>query len=113
MLDVTKSDQHSTAYDAAAMGDLRVLLQRAEAAGEPIPPRLVNTGPVLENVQEGAAVDIHRFPNPKWHSGDGGNYVGTECVVITKDPDSDWVNLGTYRVMVHDDKTLGIFIEPG
>src|SRR6201999_360045 len=27
--------------------------------------------------------------------------------------ESDGVNLGTYRVVVHDDKTLGVFIEPG
>src|SRR5919197_1046871 len=130
MLDVTKSDQPSKRYDADAMGDLRMFIERAEAAGElrkisgadphleigalfelsheklyppvmvfenmkgcdpshrilcnvrvakfvvgelnldgvkayrrrskdardPIPPRLVNTGPVLENVLEGSAV---------------------------------------------------------
>src|SRR5262249_14968937 len=54
-----------------------------------------------------------KFPAPKWHADDGGNYIGTECLVIAKDPDSDWVNIGTYRVMVHDEKTLGVFIESG
>lgn len=87
--------------------------RRPKEKSEPIPPRLVNTGPIFENVYEGDAVNINKFPTPKWHSGDGGNYVGTECIVITKDLDSDWVNLGTYRVMVHDDKTLGVFIEEG
>jgi UbiD family decarboxylase len=185
MHDVT--EKQGTRYDAAAMGDLRVFLERAEAAEEfkrvrgadphleigalfelsheqlyppvmlfeqmkgchpthrilcnvrvarfvvgdlsldavkayrrrpkekqqPIPPRLVNTGPVFENTQEGDAVNIRSFPTPKWHEHDGGNYVGTECIVIVKDPDSEWVNLGTYRVMVHDDKTLGVFIEEG
>jgi 4-hydroxy-3-polyprenylbenzoate decarboxylase len=86
---------------------------RPKEKSAPIPPRLVNTGPVFENVIEGDAVNINSFPTPKWHGGDGGNYVGTECVVIVKDPDTDWVNLGTYRVMVHDDKTLGVFIEEG
>ena len=33
--------------------------------------------------------------------------------LITRDPDGDWVNVGTYRVMVHDEKTLGVFIENG
>lgn len=78
-----------------------------------IPPRIVNTGPVYENVLEGDAVDIRKFPNPTWHEGDGGAYVGTECLIVTKDIDSEWVNVGTYRVMVHDGKTLGLFIEPG
>ena len=79
----------------------------------PIPPQEVNYGPVMENVIEGDAVDVLKFPAPRWHAKDGGRYIGTECVVICKDPDSDWVNLGTYRVMVHDKTTLGVFIEPG
>lgn len=80
---------------------------------EPIPPAFVESGPVLENVREGEAIDALVFPTPKWHEDDGGRYIGTECLVVTKDPDSDWVNTGTYRVMVHDKKTLVVFIEHG
>ncbi|MFM1815143.1 MAG: UbiD-like subunit of potential (de) carboxylase [Pseudomonadota bacterium] len=80
---------------------------------EPIPPKTVASGPILENVLEGKAVDTSIFPTPKWHQDDGGRYIGTECMVITKDPDSGWVNAGTYRVQVHDDRTLVPFIEPG
>jgi 4-hydroxy-3-polyprenylbenzoate decarboxylase len=80
---------------------------------EPIPPQEVNTGPVMDNVVEGDAIDLNKYPAPRWHEGDGGNYIGTECTIITKDPDSDWVNLGTYRVMVQDNKRLSVFIEPG
>src|SRR5258706_8982394 len=74
--------------------------QRPKEKREPIPPREVNYGPLLENVEEGDAVDILKFPAPRWHEGDGGRYIGTECVVIAKDRDSDWINLGTYRVSV-------------
>jgi 4-hydroxy-3-polyprenylbenzoate decarboxylase len=80
---------------------------------EPIPPEIVAYGPVLENILTGDQVNVLAFPAPKWNAGDGGNYIGTECMVITKDPDSDWVNAGTYRVQVQDAKTLSIFIEPG
>jgi 4-hydroxy-3-polyprenylbenzoate decarboxylase len=80
---------------------------------DPIPPQEVNTGPVMECVLTGDQVDVLKFPAPKWHEGDGGGYIGTECVNIVKDPDSDWVNLGTYRVMVQDKTTLSVFIEPG
>jgi 4-hydroxy-3-polyprenylbenzoate decarboxylase len=80
---------------------------------QPIPPEFVNSGPVMDNVIEGDDVNVLNFPAPKWHGDDGGNYIGTECLVIIKDPDSDWVNIGTYRVMVQDEKTLSIFIEPG
>src|SRR5882757_6661046 len=80
---------------------------------EPIPHEVVAAGPVLENVLMDNQVDILAFPAPKWHGHDGGSYIGTECMVIAKDPDSDWVNAGTYRVSVRDNKTLSIFIEPG
>ncbi|HLB13012.1 MAG TPA: UbiD family decarboxylase, partial [Dehalococcoidia bacterium] len=79
----------------------------------PIPPVLVSWGPVMENVMAGDQVDLTRFPAPKWHEKDGGRYIGTASVTITKDPDSDWVNLGTYRVMLHDKNTLAFYVSPG
>ena len=66
----------------------------------PIPPREVAHGPVMENVIRDGDVDLSSFPAPIWHRGDGGRYIGTGCVVITRDPDDNWINLGTYRVMV-------------
>src|SRR5581483_9157447 len=32
-------------------------------------------------------------------------------LIITRDPEEDWVNAGTYRVMVHDRDTAGIYIQ--
>ncbi len=78
-----------------------------------IEPRTVATGPVMENVFEGAKVDLLSLPVPFWHKLDGGRYLGTGCVVITRDPDDGWVNLGTYRSMVHDRASMGAFINPG
>ncbi len=80
---------------------------------EPIPPVYVETGAILSNVVRGEDVDVTAFPAGYWHAGDGGPYIGTECIVINKDPDSDWVNVGTYRVQVHDKRSLTVFIEPG
>ena len=73
----------------------------------------VADGPVNENVQRGDEVDLLKFPTPRWHEDDGGRYIGTGCVVVMKDHDTGWVNLGTYRVMVHDDKRVGLYISPG
>ena len=36
----------------------------------------------------------------KWHDLDGGRYIGTGDMIITRDPDEGWVNFGTYRVMI-------------
>ena len=78
-----------------------------------IPPRVVRTGPVMENVFAGKDIDLLSLPVPRWHEHDGGRYLGTAHVVITRDIDEGWVNLGCYRVMVHDRDTLALYISPG
>ena len=72
-----------------------------------IPPIRVKNGPCKENIDIGDAVDVLKFPIPLIHGGDGGRYIGTWHTVITKDPESSWVNWGMYRLMVHDRNTLG------
>ncbi len=71
-----------------------------------IPPREVTAGPCMENVLTGAGVNIRKFPTPNWHEYDGGPMIGTACIVLTRDPDTGWVNLGAYRVQVYDDPTI-------
>lgn len=71
------------------------------------------SAPVTEVTQSGASVNLLRFPVPLWHAGDGGRYIGTGDCVITKDPDSGWVNVGTYRAMLHDATSTGLYISPG
>ena len=75
--------------------------------------RVVDDGPVNENVQDGDDVDLLRFPTPRWHEHDGGRYIGTGCVVVMHDPDTEWINVGTYRVMLHDERHVGLYISPG
>lgn len=79
----------------------------------PILPRLVRSGPVQENILTGDDIDILKFPSPKVHEQDGGRYFGTSHAVIQKDPDTGWINLGTYRVMVVDRNRLALHIQPG
>jgi len=92
---------------------VRAFRSRPRRKLAPIEPELVTDGPIFENVIAGDAVDVTIFPAPKWHPNDGGRYIGTECLVIMRDPDTGWINVGTYRTMVHDAKTLGVFIDPG
>src|SRR5262249_31282 len=79
----------------------------------PIPPRVVDKGPVLESVLSGDKVDVLKFPVPFLHELDGGRYIGTDDLVIMRDPEGGWVNCGTYRVMVHDAKRVGVWMSPG
>lgn len=78
-----------------------------------IPPKVVKDGPVKENVLKGDDINLLKFPTPKWHETDGGRFIGTGNIVIQKDPDTGWVNLGAYRVQVHDEKTAGLMITRG
>jgi UbiD family decarboxylase len=76
----------------------------------PIPPVEVDDGPVLTHTLIGDEVDVERFPTPRWHSGDGGRYIGTGDIVVMRDPETDEVNYGTYRVCVQGRDRVSIWI---
>jgi 4-hydroxy-3-polyprenylbenzoate decarboxylase len=76
-------------------------------------PRIVEDGPVFENIIQGDDIDVTQFPAPIWHAHDGGRYIGTGGFSVTMDPDERWVNVGCYRAMIHDRKTVGLLIVPG
>lgn len=91
------------------LGNIRSKLKQTSL----IPPRFAKSPPVDENVVTGDRVDILNFPSPLFHELDGGRYIGTGCAVITRDPDTGFVNLGTYRVMVVDANRLALHILEG
>jgi UbiD family decarboxylase len=78
-----------------------------------LPVEWVDDGPVAECGVEGAEIDLLKFPAPMWHERDGGRYLGTSCFVITRDPDSGWVNGASYRMQVHGPRELGLYILTG
>ena len=80
---------------------------------KPVPPAEVGESPLLENVAFGGDVNLLKFPTPKWHAGDGGRYIGTFTATVCRDPDTGYVNVGTYRIQVHDENTLGVWMISG
>jgi len=80
---------------------------------KPVPAKFVKKSALFDNVYEDGDIDMFKFPTPLWHDKDGGRYIGTGSVDITRDPDEGWVNYGTYRVMIHDKNKLGFYISPG
>jgi 4-hydroxy-3-polyprenylbenzoate decarboxylase len=65
----------------------------------PVEPVEIKDAAVKENVLLRSDVDLTRFPWPKWHQRDGGPYIcATSCV--TRDPESGYINLGSYRFML-------------
>jgi 4-hydroxy-3-polyprenylbenzoate decarboxylase len=79
----------------------------------PISARTVTAGPVLDNIVSGDDVDVLGFPAPLLHEHDGSRYIGTDDLVIMRDPDTGWVNVGCYRIAVHSKARVGLFITPG
>jgi UbiD family decarboxylase len=68
--------------------------------GDSIPPRIVKTGPVKDNVITGKDINLYDFPVPYWNRLDGGRYILTYGGVVTKDPTTNVMNVGIYRGML-------------
>jgi UbiD family decarboxylase len=80
-----------------------------------LPPEVIDKekAPVNENIIKGEDVDLYLFPAPKMWPLDGGRYIGTGDVVITKDPEDGHFNLGTYRQMILSKNEVGFYVSPG
>ena len=80
------------------------------ALGNPIPPRMVKTGPCKENVLHGDQVNINKLPVPIWTVGEDPGPFFTSPYVITKDPETGNRNVGTYRMQVKGPNKTGFLI---
>ena len=78
-----------------------------------VPAKEVKDGPIFENIVDGDKVDTFAFPSPKFYELDGGRYFGTAVFMTIQDPDTGDINLGTYRMGVLDNKTVGVQILKG
>jgi 4-hydroxy-3-polyprenylbenzoate decarboxylase len=67
-----------------------------------IPPKIIakSNASVNQNVLTGIDIDVTRFPAPKFWPGDGGRYIGTGDITLTRDPATRRINVGCYRQMV-------------
>jgi 4-hydroxy-3-polyprenylbenzoate decarboxylase len=80
---------------------------------QPVPPEIVSSGPVMENVQEGKDVNLCAFPAPLWHAQDAAPYLATGGASVLRDPDTGKLNVGCYRGMLYDETTLGHHLAGG
>jgi 4-hydroxy-3-polyprenylbenzoate decarboxylase len=77
---------------------------------ERVPPKVVKSGPVKQNILKGKDIDLLKFPVPKWNRLDGGRYVLTYAGCVTKDPDTGVHNVGIYRGMVSGPDTIPVLL---
>ena len=89
-----------------------ILEKRAQAERNPITPKLVEYGPVHEEVHMGDSLLEHggleEFPIPIFTPGYDPGPAFTAPAWVTKDPDSGIRNVGTYRVLIKSPTKTGI-----
>ncbi len=69
--------------------------------------------PVNEVVLRAGHFDLTEFPAPKFWPGDGGGYIGTGNIVLTRDPETRRINVGCYRQMLLGPDRIGLYCSPG
>jgi UbiD family decarboxylase len=76
-----------------------------EALSRPLAPVTGDGAPCHEVVESGGDADLDRIPIPVWTPGkDAAPYIS--CPVVTRDRDTGVYNVGVYRTMVVDGRTL-------
>jgi 4-hydroxy-3-polyprenylbenzoate decarboxylase len=80
-----------------------------------LPPHEVakSDAPVYEHTIVGKKIDLNELPIPRHWPLDGGRYAGTGDAVITRDPDTGYLNIGTYRMMQQGRAETGLYLSPG
>ena len=97
----------------AVVDKVAEILRSIEQTAKDYPIEYVASGPVMENCITGDDVDLTIFPTPTWHELDGGPFIGTGVWQVHQDPDTGWVNVGTYRNQLLGKNILGNYISPG
>ena len=89
------------------------ILQRK--LGRKMPPKEVPPEQAIcnQNIVEGDKIDIRMFPAQRMWPLDGGLYLGTGDAVVTKDPETGRINVGTYRMMIKGAREIGVYTSPG
>jgi 4-hydroxy-3-polyprenylbenzoate decarboxylase len=82
----------------------RTLLQ------DTIAPKVVETGPVKQNILKGDDIDLFDFPSPRWNAVDGGRYIITYAGCVTRHPATGVMNVGIYRGMVASKTEIPILL---
>ena len=92
----------------AGLPHARVIAQARKRLRDSIAPRMVQTGPVMENVVPSMMIDLLQFPVPQWNEKDAGRFIGTWHLNVSKDPDTGLRGAGMYRMKVMGPKQATI-----
>jgi len=68
--------------------------------------------PLHDNIICGKEVDLYSLPVPLWSEIDGGRFIGTWHLNITKDPEGGKRNVGVYRMQILSKTAASISVSP-
>jgi len=83
-----------------------------EAVENPIPPKIVSDGPVMEERAGEGDVDLRALPMMTYHEGDAAPYI-TAGMVLAEDPEMGEYNASFNRLMYKGRNRAGIFMTVG
>jgi len=93
--------------------DNRIRAVFRERLKNPLDPIIVNDKfPLHDNILSGKAVNLYNFPVPQWSEIDGGRFIGTWHLNVTKDPLRGNRNVGVYRMQILSKTTASISVSP-
>ncbi|MCZ6489080.1 MAG: UbiD family decarboxylase [Acidobacteria bacterium] len=100
-------------YATALETNLEGVLEKwAQGQKNPLPPRMVESGPCQEVVHMGNEANIEMLPAPVWTVGQDPGPYHTSPFVFTRDPETRVQNVGVYRIQVKGPRKTGIMINP-
>ena len=77
---------------------------------EPVAPKMIPIGPVMENVVPASMIDFTQFPIPRWHEREGGRDLGTWHLNVSRDPETGQRSAGMYRMKVAGPKQATLHV---
>lgn len=87
----------------------RLLQEFLHRRSMPLPPRVVDRGPVQEVILTGDQVDLTQLPVPWVNEKDGGRYI--DCgIVVARDPEFGH-NLSLHRIQLKGPRKTGIWLD--
>jgi UbiD family decarboxylase len=82
------------------------------ALRNPLRPKMVGSGPCQENILLGESATLAKLPIVTWTPGkDKAPYITS--IVVTRDHDTGIPNMGVYRTMVRDGRSVIVNLAPG
>ncbi|MDR0306556.1 MAG: UbiD family decarboxylase [Chitinispirillales bacterium] len=106
-------------FIAAALGlngivkKSRISVALKERFKYPIKPVIVKGDfPLHDNIISGKDINLYNFPVPLWSEIDGGRFIGTWHLNVTKDPQTGSRNVGVYRMQILSNTTASISVSP-